>query len=327
MEHAGLASAIEALDSDQILLCIDASVMELYPELVQSVKKLSKVSGIYETKPGESTKTFREFEKAHEYFLNLGVYRGAHLIAIGGGACSDFGGFIASSLLRGISWSVVPTTLLSMVDAAIGGKTAINSSNGKNLVGAFHLPDQVWIDSHFLKTLESSHYQSGLGEIIKYALLNQDVLDAILSKQPLNQILRLCAQHKQDLVEIDFKELGERKSLNLGHTIGHALEVLLKVPHGIAVFWGLVLEHRMFGFHDLASKCLQLAQELGVDIQNYPIPKNFDTDLMYSKMAKDKKLSSKSSLTFAVCEKIGHCSYPSVELKDLKKKIESLFQH
>ena len=151
-----LGKDIETIKTDQILLVVDSRVWQHYQKALESYQPKNKTIILYKSLEGESTKTIEEYERGVEFFLEKGVHRKAHLLAIGGGATSDYAGFIAASLNRGIEWSVVPTTLLSMVDAAIGGKTGVNSKHGKNLIGAFHMPKNVWINPHGSKVKKAN---------------------------------------------------------------------------------------------------------------------------------------------------------------------------
>lgn len=281
-----LVASIGNIETDQLLLCVDDAIHSEYSSFIERIKQLPNFEALLVTKQGEATKTI----------------------------------FVASSLLRGVPWSVVPTTLLSMVDASIGGKTAVNSKNGKNLIGAFHLPENVWIDNEFLNP---EHFQSGLGEIVKYGILNSLIHKSILENTQFSEILKQSAIHKQNLVEIDFKETGDRKSLNVGHTIGHALERVYAVPHGIAVYWGIYLEHLLFDRPEIAEVCLELGKTLSIDTTKYPIPTNLNIEAITELMSKDKKLSSKNNLTFAICSEVGKCGYPSLELADLPKLLKA----
>ena len=162
------------------------------------------------------------------------------------GAVTDLGGFIAATLLRGISWSCIPTTLLGMVDASVGGKTAINSIHGKNLIGAFHLPESIMINVNFLKTLPDEEYKCGLGEIIKYGMINIDLFNSITSGKEMSDIVMECAEFKNSIVLNDFKESGIRQILNYGHTFGHAIEKHYQINHGESVFWGMYIIGYLF---------------------------------------------------------------------------------
>jgi len=235
------------------------------------------------------------------------IHREAHLITIGGGATSDFGGFVASCLLRGISWSVVPTTLLSMVDACIGGKVAINSKFGKNLIGNFYKPSNIFIIQDFLKTLPESEMISGFGEVIKYCFLDKDIFEKV-QQEDVNKIdiIKMCASYKNELVEKDFNEKNLRQILNLGHTFGHAIEVIYRIPHGEAVMWGMFVIFKLFNedqFID-ALKFFRLKLEIVEDKPPW-LHKTFPGDKMMELIAKDKKKKKSDEINLVRIRKIG----------------------
>lgn len=233
---------IDKIKSDTVLLCVDQSVYSNYLSKITFNKKIH----IWKCISGEDGKTFSEYKNCIEYFIQKGVNRNSHLIAIGGGAISDLGGFVASTLLRGISWSVVPTTLLSMIDASIGGKVGINTDKYKNLIGSFHLPDTVLFYYPFLETLSEKEFRSGLGELVKYCFLDKEIYNTLMSSKDLNEVLYDCSNYKKKIVGKDFKENNKRKILNLGHTFGHAIEKIYQKSHGESVVWGMVVIFILF---------------------------------------------------------------------------------
>ncbi|MBK24056.1 MAG: 3-dehydroquinate synthase [Halobacteriovorax sp.] len=321
-----ILAQIKAIDTDTLIIIADQRLWELY----RNELPLDKIEGkkiILRTTPsGEAVKNFEEFASCSEYLLDKGVHRKAHLIAFGGGSLSDFAGFVASTLLRGISWSIIPTTLLSMVDASIGGKTAINSKVGKNLIGAFHKPENVWLNVDFLNTLPEEELVNGYGEVIKYAFLNEEISNHLkIKKFDLNELIFKCAEYKLDLTEKDFKESGLRKCLNLGHTLGHAIEKIYSLPHGEAVFWGIALVLEVFQNGDFKSELKEYAKQLGV--HERPVPwykKTFPIEKIMTFISKDKKMLSKTNLEFVLVEKIGKIKYQAVELTELESKLEAM---
>ena len=205
--------------------------------------------------PGEGTKDFTHFSKLVEDILALGIERGTPLIALGGGVIGDLTGFAAATLLRGIDYVQIPTTLLSQVDSSVGGKTAIDSQHGKNLIGAFHQPVRVIADIDTLSTLPRRELLAGYAEIVKYGLIRDRAFyewlesagpklvagDADARRQA---VLKSCAA-KAAIVAVDERETGERQLLNFGHTFGHALETETgfgdALLHGEAVALGMRL--------------------------------------------------------------------------------------
>ena len=201
---------------------------------------------------GERTKSLETFGKVLDFLAANRVNRQGVLWVLGGGVVGDLGGFAAASYLRGIQYVQVPTTLLAMVDSSVGGKTGINLSAGKNLVGAFHHPCAVFIGREFLQTLPPREFAAGMAEVVKYGLLGDVALFAQLEQKPLDlrsaelpAVIRRCCQLKADIVRADEFELapeGGRALLNLGHTFGHAIEQVTGYTtylHGEGVAIGL----------------------------------------------------------------------------------------
>lgn len=233
-------SQLNQIVKSEDFFIIDKNITDLYPELSKELKNKKT----YYIDNAEQSKSFQVLEDGCHFFLDAGIKRGDSLHIIGGGATTDLGGFIASCLLRGISWHAYPTSLLAMVDAAIGGKVGINTNQGKNLVGSFHLPSSVNYCEEFLKTLPKKEFDSGMGEIIKYLFLSKSICELFHSKDfnielDLMKLITACADYKEKIVAEDFQEGGKRKILNLGHTFGHAIEKSLQIPHGKAVAIGL----------------------------------------------------------------------------------------
>ena len=231
-----------------------------------------KSSNIYWISEPESKKDLQTYADIIQFFLNRKIQRSSTLYVIGGGATSDLGGFVASTILRGINWIVVPTTLLSMVDASIGGKVGVNHDMGKNLIGSFYTPQEILINTDFLKSLPVSERKSGEGEILKYALLNSTIADLIMSSVSLEKIILACSEHKLQVVARDFLEMSERKTLNLGHTIGHGLEKLLSLPHGVSVVFGMILELDLIEDNLAVERLRALALKLGWTTDELKIP-------------------------------------------------------
>ncbi len=202
---------------------------------------------------GEKIKSEKYLKKLYDYLLSEKVSRSDFILACGGGVTSDLVGYLAATTLRGIRWGVVSTTLLGMVDAAIGGKTGINHESGKNLIGAFWQPSFVFCNVNYLQTLPERELFCGLGEIIKYAgLVGEPIMglvngmlknNSIYDKKNLIKLIAESAQYKAEIVSRDEREGNLRMFLNLGHTFGHAIEKTLKYKkllHGEAVIIGLI---------------------------------------------------------------------------------------
>ncbi|MBT3583755.1 MAG: 3-dehydroquinate synthase [Halobacteriovoraceae bacterium] len=316
-------SQISNIETDTILLIADQHVWADYKKRLPLDTLEGKKVIFWKAPTGEKAKTYGEFESCIEFFIGKGVHRKCHLIALGGGALSDFAGFVASTLLRGIPWSIVPTTLLSMVDASIGGKVAINSREGKNLIGNFHKPENVWMCKDFLETLPENEKDSGKGELLKYAFLDKELHDQIVSSTDLNTIITTAAQYKLDLTERDFRETNERKILNLGHTFGHALERIYRLPHGIAVAWGMVLVFKLFGGEEFLETFAQLRTSLDLKKSDAPwLNREFPDGKIMELVRKDKKISHKDTIDLIVIESIGKAQIKEYSLDEVEKILE-----
>jgi 3-dehydroquinate synthetase len=215
------------------------------------LEREAEVALVHLLPDGERGKTLAELERAATALLRAGCTRHSLVVAIGGGAVTDAAGFLAATFMRGVGWIAVPTTLLAMVDAAIGGKTAVNLPQAKNAVGAFHPPAAVLADPAALATLPARELRSGMGEVLKYAALRPDLLGRVAAAgagAPGVDLVAECARAKVEVVERDPTEQGARKLLNLGHTFGHGVEAagrFSRYTHGEAVAVGLAFAFRL----------------------------------------------------------------------------------
>lgn len=281
---------------------------------------------------GEQSKSIRLWNELVDFLLKSGVRRNTPLFAIGGGVTGDLAGFAAATTLRGIPLYHVPTTLLSMVDSSIGGKTGVNHETGKNLIGAFYQPKEVIADVKFLATLPDRDWTNGLSEVLKYAAIkehtifdtceifkNGNVLKAHADE--LKNLILKCIQIKADIVAADEFESGTRAFLNFGHTFAHALEKVLDfntMNHGEAVYLGMLA-------------AITLSQETGTQIDDSPIRRfrslyNFrvnsemlSEDKLFEAMKKDKKVID-DSLRFVLLNNWQQPVVKSVNDNELIKK-------
>ncbi len=218
---------------------------------VARLRREADVALVHLLPDGERGKTLAELERAATRLLRAGCTRRSLVVAVGGGAVSDAAGFLAATFMRGVAWCAVPTTVLAMVDAAIGGKTAVNLPVAKNAVGAFHPPSAVLADPAVLATLPARELRSGMGEVLKYGALRPDLLGRVAAlgrAAPGVDLLAACARAKVDVVREDPTEQGARKLLNLGHTFGHGVEAagrFSRFTHGEAVAVGLAFAFRL----------------------------------------------------------------------------------
>ncbi len=257
IESSGLEKLEQQLTkhvkSGKLFVFVDANFYALHHVGILKVLKKFKGTNLMVLPSGEKIKSERMLSKLHSYLLSEKISRTDFILACGGGVTSDLVGYLAASVLRGVRWGIVSTTLLGMVDASIGGKTGINHSEGKNLIGAFHQPSFVFCNTEYLQTLSEKEIMCGLGEIIKYAgLIGADYLkltnNYLLSENRyddryLKKLIILSASYKSDIVSRDETENRLRMLLNLGHTFGHAIEKIngyKKISHGEAVLIGLL---------------------------------------------------------------------------------------
>lgn len=248
---------------------------------------------------GEGVKSLATYGKALSWLAGQALPRDTTLYIVGGGSLTDLGGFIAATYLRGVNYISLPTTTLAMVDASLGNKTGINLSEGKNLVGAFHAPEGVYADLETLRTLPPQTFKQGLVEAFKHGLIAGDEL--LVNVEPLSldwegleNYLARAVSVKLQIVEADPTEQNERRKLNLGHTLAHALEgaTFGTMPHGVAVAYGLLfaaLLGRAHGGSDLVPTVLKLLQWLSP-----PPPPRFSWDDLTPFLSRDKKKVGKT---------------------------------
>ena len=269
--------------------------------------------------PGEPTKSFPQLQQLLDRLLDAGVTRDGVVVALGGGVIGDLVGLAASLLRRGVACVQVPTSLIAQVDASIGGKTAVNTRQGKNLVGTFHQPAAVVAATSTLQTLADEEMRAGMAEVVKYALLEgEDLLeeiergqDALMGRDPaaLAQLVHRCATIKARIVAQDEREGGLRRLLNLGHTVGHAVERAAgygTLRHGEAVSIGLVAScvlSRQRGMlsQPVVERVRSLLERLGLPVCSPPI----DPELTRAALVQDKK-GSGDQLRWILVEGPGH---------------------
>lgn len=308
---AAIAASLAGLPRVKTLAVVsDANVDRLYGD--GFVRELERVTSLRVERivfpAGEGSKTLETYGELVRGFAALGLTRSDVAIALGGGVVGDLAGFAAATYMRGIDVIQVPTTLLAMVDSSIGGKTGVDIPEGKNLVGAFHLPRLTTRDSEFLKTLPKRELMNGYAEMIKTAVLFEPGIIPMISVD-LPAAIERCAEWKERIVAEDFREGGRRKLLNLGHTFGHAIEKVsnFAVPHGEAVALGMRIVGREV---PEIGKVLDEFGFRGFD------PGEFDRSELLAAIARDKKRSG-DTITLVVPAKIGECNLVEVPMERL----------
>ena len=257
-----------------VALVVDAGIDALHGDVVRAALG-ERLRASHAVPAGERAKSASEAERL---WSALRLERGETIVALGGGSTSDLAGFVAATFLRGIDWVPVPTTLVGQVDAAIGGKTAIDVEGGKNLVGAFHWPAQVIVDPELLATLPREEVENGRAEVVKTGLLaGEPIWELELGEQ-----VRRAAAFKASICLRDPFERGERAQLNLGHTFAHALEAAsgFTLPHGKAVALGLLAALRLSGLEEEMRTVEDVLR---------PQPVRVDRDAAWAALARDKK--------------------------------------
>jgi shikimate kinase/3-dehydroquinate synthase len=265
------AIVVEATGARHVALVTDANVWGLLGARVESslVAAGIRVSRVV-VPAGEASKSWSEAERVLNAFADCGLDRGAAVVALGGGVVGDLAGFCAATYMRGLPVVHVPTTLLAQVDSSIGGKTGVDLAAGKNLAGVFWQPTAVVSDTGILQTLPESEWQNGLVEVVKTALLQGEAEVARLERETarilsrdervLGEIVVSCARFKAEVVSGDEREAGQRECLNLGHTLGHAIENVVgygSISHGVAVAEGMRFAAR------LAERTLGVSPQTG----------------------------------------------------------------
>ncbi len=314
-----LGSLLSSLNlAPRLFVISDRRVARLHGAgVVQALQKAAFEPVLLTIPPGERAKSWPVVQRLARELLERGAHRGSALLSLGGGVVGGLTGFLASIFMRGLPFVQAPTTLLAMVDAAIGGKTAINLKEGKNLLGTFHQPRLVAVDPEFLQTLPRSEFLNGLAEVLKAAFIRDAGMLASLAAGPalllqdqeaLTAIIYRAAAIKAAVVAADEREGGLRRILNFGHTLGHGLEQAsnFRLPHGRAVAWGMLaalsLSEVLAGLPaEEARRGRQLLRDLG--LTRRPLP-TLDPGAVLAALARDKK-RLESGVPFVLLRHLG----------------------
>jgi 3-dehydroquinate synthase len=315
----------------KLVMVADSNVQPIYGDRAIEALRSAEFSVQALTIPaGEQFKTLDSMSLLWRGFLDAGLDRKSTVIALGGGVTGDLTGFAAATYMRGIPWVGVPTSLLAMVDSSLGGKTGCDLPEGKNLIGAFHSPRLVLSDPNILATLPEVELQSGLGEVVKHGIIGDPTLFEICSlgyasiKEKIPEIVGRAMAVKIKVIEADPYDNGVRASLNLGHTIGHALETASKyrLRHGEAVAIGLVIEARLA--ERLGIAAVGLSETIAVTLVKLGLPTKIPPDLPKDEIIHligyDKKMNS-GIVCFALPVKIGEVK-PGVKVENLELAFE-----
>ena len=314
-----------------VLLVSDEQVAPLYADrVIESFNRAGYQAQVVVMPAGEAHKNIDTLMKIWQACLDAGLERGSTLAALGGGVVSDLTGFAAATYMRGCNWVAFPTTLLSMVDASLGGKTGFDLPQGKNLVGAFYPPRLVLSDPSVLASLPERELRAGLAEVLKHGVIADPDLFARCARgweavaADLTQVVRRAQAVKVRLIEADPYEKGPRAALNFGHTIGHAVELVseYRLRHGEAVAIGMVAETRLAEKLGIAGA--GLADEILTALAGLGLPVEIPADLTRADILRavqaDKK-KSQGKVKFALPEKIGLVR-TGIEIADLEQMLE-----
>lgn len=331
-----IAAAISECEHDRIFVLTDTNTER---HCWQVMKDFFSLRGFHKivVKAGDTNKNIESLAHIWNELSNNGATRHSLLINLGGGMVSDLGGFAAATFKRGINFINIPTTLLAMVDASVGGKTGINFNGLKNEVGVFCEPRFVIIDSCFLQTLDHESLLSGYAEMLKHGLISNEKTWAAHLNFDLNEMdfsllsdmIEKSVKTKQRIVLKDLKETGIRKSLNLGHTVGHAIETWASsrkpIPHGFAVVYGLICELYL-SCHKTGFPIEKMRQTVSFIRQNYSqcTVTCDDYETLYELMTHDKK-NIGSTIRLTLLANIGEvCIDQSVTEDEIEEALDFL---
>jgi len=315
-----------------VALVTDENVGPIYLSRVdESLQKAGFSTASVLIPAGETHKTIDTVERLWDFYISTGVERGSTIVALGGGVVGDLVGFSAATFMRGVTWVVVPTSLLAMVDSSCGGKTGADLPQGKNLVGAFHPPAFVLADPEVLKTLPETEFRNGMAEVIKHGVIADPVLFSSCqnitlsdSTSSFSSLVSRGMAVKIRIIEEDPFEKGFRAALNFGHTVGHGVELVsgLKIRHGEAVSIGMVAEAWFAELVGMAVPGLRDEISSMLKTQGLPVslPRGLESDAIAAAMKHDKKVAE-GMVKFALPAAIGEVRV-GVEVDDWEEMLK-----
>lgn len=307
----------------------DDKVFSLYGEAVKkSLEKNGYSVCSFTFENGEKSKNLVTFGNILEFLAENKVTRTDLIIALGGGVVGDIAGFSAATYLRGIDFVQIPTTLLAAVDSSVGGKTAIDLQHGKNLAGAFHQPILVICDTKTFGTLDKRQVSCGYAEVIKYGMICDGELFEMLEEASPDYatLSERCISIKRDIVQSDEFDRGERKLLNFGHTLGHAVEKHsdFALTHGEAVAVGMMMISRIAENAGMAEENISVRLKNVLEKYGLPTSYDIDADTLFDIVTGDKKVEG-STITPVIPKKTGKCVLETVPILDFRKLIDKAF--
>ena len=306
-----------------LFVVTDSTVGPLYGQRVlDSLEKAGFAAVLHTVPAGEESKCVERLQELWEAMMAARLTRTDAVVTLGGGVVGDLAGFAAATVLRGVEYIQIPTTLLAQVDSSVGGKVAVDLRAGKNLAGAFCQPAAVICDTDCLKTLPPDVFADGAAEAVKTGVLSDEALfalfeDGTLTADP-GEVIARCVAYKAGVVERDEKEQGERKLLNLGHTVGHAIEKCsgYVIPHGHAVAAGLAVIARAAEALGWTEESLAARITACLSKNGLPTGTDYSAEALAEAALSDKKRAG-GDITLVVPRKIGHCELRKVPVADL----------
>lgn len=320
------------LDKKKILIISQKNIMKFAENFIE---ENNFNAHLFEINEGEYGKTWRAVEQILQYLIKNEFDREDFIVGFGGGTVSDVSGFVASIYKRGMKLATVPTTLLSMVDAAIGGKNGINFQKTKNQIGTFYQPDLIYNNIKFIKSLSEIEFLSGMGEVIKYGIsIDKNLYNFLIKNKKrierremktMEKVIKQSQEIKINIVTKDEREeKGIREILNIGHTIGHAIESYtnFNVPHGIAVLHGIIIEckiSKILGFtnDDTCDKISKIIKDFSIPKIQHVSYKNLEKYIL-----KDKKIRG-DRFNFPIIKNLGKSDVINVNVKDFKEVLKN----
>jgi len=322
-----LVSNLKTLKDRNLVLLVDENVLRLHSSLFEEYNCIKIPSG-------EQHKTLTFVESVYCELVEKEVDRTSLIVGVGGGMATDIAGYVASTYMRGIEFGFISSTLLGQVDASIGGKNGVNLDGFKNMIGTIRQASFVWCDLSLLESLEKNELISGLSEVVKYGAIRDSELmnymelntEAFLSleSEAMEHIVTVSARIKVDIVESDVFEKGERKLLNFGHTLGHAIEKLTGMLHGEAISIGMVLAAR------LSVKLGKLEEKEADRLENMllslglPVQTDLPMGDIYLTLLKDKKRAG-TVMHFILLKSIGEAFIEEIQLAKLEELLHDLY--
>jgi len=322
---SGYSQLLQAAPIAHSIIIIDENINRFYGHLFTEYRVLIIESG-------EEAKTWETIQLLAEKLVQFEAHKTSLLVGIGGGVICDITGFLASIYMRGVSFAFVPTTLLAMVDASIGGKNGVNLGLNKNMLGTIKQPKFILFDTTFLETLPEQEWSNGFAEIIKYACIgNPPLFDQLVhaslvafqtNTESLNHLIATCVQQKNNIVLADEQEKNLRKTLNFGHTAGHAFETLYHLPHGQAVALGMIVA--LIASEQMLQLEKDVRQKLLLLLQQYHLPQElkFDVSKVMQILKHDKKRNNET-VDFILLQSIGEAVIVSLSFEAITSALQT----